>query len=119
MTALFRPLARLLLWLTTVAIPVFIAACYGAPYRYSKTGKVIDAESEDGIDGIQVTCVEGDYETSMAYTGPDGVFWLSYDAPCDALRIEDVDGEDHGGVYLPRTVPFDEDCAELTVELHH
>ena len=113
-----RTIARFFLWLVTAAIPVVIAACYGMPYKYSKSGHVIDSETKEGIQGIQVTCVVNDSDYSMAYTYEEGAFVIEYDADCDALRVEDVDGEDNGGTYLPRTVAFCKDCQDITIELH-
>ena len=34
-----RWISKLLLFLVTVALPVFIAACYGAPQRYTRADK--------------------------------------------------------------------------------
>ncbi len=113
-----RLIAKFFLWLISVAIPVVIAACYGAPFAYSKTGKVVDSETKEGVNGIQVACLLDGYEQDVAYSWEDGTFWIHYDAPCDSLHLEDVDGEDNGGYYEPRTVPIDEDCEELVVELH-
>ena len=113
-----RIIAKFFLWLVTCAIPVVIAACYGMAYRYSKTGHVIDSETKEGIQGIEVTCLVGSDEHSMTYTGEDGYFWLEYDVRCDKLRIDDVDGEDNGGLYVGRTVDFCKDCEDITIELH-
>lgn len=110
-------ISKFFLWLIGVAIPVVIAACYGAPYGFSKSGKVIDSDSKSGINNIQVSCLSSGVEQDMAYTGSDGSFWLNYDY-CDELKIEDIDGEENGGTYLPRTIPFCEECEDLTIELH-
>jgi hypothetical protein len=110
-------LSKFFLWLMGVAIPVVIAACYGPMYSYSKSGKVLDSDSKEGINNIQVSCLSGGTEQDMAYTNRDGTFWLTYDY-CDELKVEDIDGEDNGGIYLPRTIPFDPDCVDLTIELH-
>ena len=37
-----RKVYRVLLYLVTLAVPVFIAACYGPSYRYRSGGKVAD-----------------------------------------------------------------------------
>lgn len=113
-----RTLAKFFLWLIGIAIPVVIAACYGMPARFSKSGKVIDSVTKQGIEGIQVTCVDGwglSYDaTAHAYVG--GEFTLWYDDPCSELRLEDIDAEANG-LYQPRAVPFCHECESLTIEL--
>jgi hypothetical protein len=115
--SLHKLLARFFLWLIGVAIPVFIAACYGMPYAYTKHGRVVDRETQVGIEGIQVSCVRGgqDYSTVQSWGG--GSFDVDYDVPCDELRLTDVDGEANGGEYLEKTVPFCDSCPEMVVEL--
>ena len=113
-------LAKFLLWLIGTAIPVFIAACYGAPYYWNtKSGQVIDSDSKEGIGGIQVTCIDSYGNAGdVSYSYEDGAFTVSYGQPCDHLLLEDVDGPDNGGQYVRRSVPFDEECEDLTIELH-
>lgn len=113
-------ISKLLLFMLGLITPVFIAACYGAGYMYSKTGRVIDSETSQGIDNIQVTCIRNgaNYYSDQYYSYADGTFYVEYNTACDQLRFEDIDGEANGGFYEPRTIPFNEDCEELTVELH-
>lgn len=106
---------RCMLWLLGVAIPVFLAACYGMPYRFSKTGKVVDRATGDGIYGLKVSCPANGYSQSD-YTNPDGSFTLFYDTPCERLEISDTDGDDNGR-YQDKAVPFCDECAEQVVEL--
>jgi hypothetical protein len=113
-----RLVARCFLWLLTVAVPVVIAACYGPMYRFSKSGKVIDSQTKEGINNIQVTCLRNGYEQDVAYSLTTGQFDIYYDAACDELLFEDIDGEENGGTYVQRTVEFCEECPEMTVELH-
>jgi hypothetical protein len=108
-------IAKILLWIIGVAIPVVIAACYGMPYKFSKTGKVVDAETKAGIDGIQVTCVQGGQDEDVAFTY-SGDFTLWYDIPCDTLQIKDVDGAQNGE-YQDREIEFCESCDTLSIEL--
>jgi hypothetical protein len=112
-----RTIARFLLWILTSAIPVFLAACYGAPYGYSKNGRVIDSESKEGISGIKVICSENGNDWNYSYSWTDGYFNVDYDVPCDKLVLVDEDGLENGGFYPRRVVPFDEDCDEITVEM--
>lgn len=114
-----RLLAKMILWLMQVAIPIVIAACYGAPFRYSKSGKVIDSETRAGINGIRITCLENGNDWNTSYSFSDGHFDVFYDVPCEYLRFTDEDGPENGGHYAERLVPFDEDCPEITVELDH
>jgi hypothetical protein len=111
-----RIIAKFFLWLITVAIPVVIAACYGPLYKYSKSGKVVDSETQEGINGIQVSCMVGGSPWDVTYSDPQGEFLLMYDRPCDELQLEDVDG-DQNGRYLTTTAPFCEDCTTIAVEM--
>jgi hypothetical protein len=111
-----KPIAKFLLWLIGVAIPVFIAACYGLPARFSKSGKVIDSESEQGIDNIQVTCLVNGKEEYVTNSYDNGNFTLWYNTPCDKLSFEDVDGENNG-LYQARTMTFCQECESVTVEM--
>lgn len=111
-----RLVARMFLWLIQVAIPIVIAACYGAPFRYSKSGHVIDANTKEGIDGIRVTCLENGNDWNNTYTYNSGYFEVYYDIPCDYLQFTDEDGPENGS-YRNRTIEFDQDCPDLTVEL--
>lgn len=112
-----RTLKRALLWIVGTAIPITIAACYGVAYRFSKSGRVVDAATSVGITGVEVTCLVNNAEESLAYSGADGGFELSYDKVCDEVRAADVDGAENGGTYAAKTVAFDEDAAELVIEL--
>ena len=118
-----RLVARFFLWLIGVAIPVFIAACYGAPYRFSRYGWVKDRTTRSGINGIEITCLIDGQPQSSTFSRDDdecgpgedcepGWFEIDPDVPCDELRLRDVDGMDNGGQYETRTVPFP--AAELS-----
>lgn len=111
-----RLIARFFLWLLGIAIPIFIAACYGPPARFSKSGKVIDSESKQGVDGIEVSCLLGDQAEDITTTYGGGDFLLYFNTACDQLRFDDVDG-DQNGVYQSRTIPYCSDCQDITVEL--
>lgn len=103
-----RLLAKPFLWLLTSAIPVFIAACYGAPMEggeaeKSVAGRVLSALNGSGISGIRVSCMvpgaEGPEVYDQAYSeGADGEFllWTSEYSPCETLLFEDVDGAENG-----------------------
>jgi len=113
---LSRMVCRFFLWLIGVAIPVFIAACYGMPYQYTKQGRVIDRQTQGGIGHIKVSCVQSGQTSTTTYTDAQGQFILDYDIPCDELQVTDVDGADNGA-YQQRAVPFCDDCPEIVVEL--
>jgi hypothetical protein len=127
-------LARPLLWLLTTAIPVFIAACYGAISECGITGPDSDADSDsDGdadapdkwsfrgtvrsaVDGavipyIRVSCgifgMAGAEIFDATYTTSAGAFelWYSTTTPCDFLRFEDQDGPLNGS-FAAKEIPF-------------
>jgi hypothetical protein len=129
-----KRLAKPLLWLLTTAIPVFIAACYGAPAcltnggdgdgdsddDYEDTdpvtvfgfrGRVVSALSSVAIPYLRVTCgalgTEGAETVDTTYTKPDGSFELWYPDvfPCDFLRFEDADGALNGS-FVAQEIPF-------------
>ena len=110
-------LEKVFLGLMTAVAPVYIACAYGSPFNYDKQGMVVDAETKEGIPGIEVTCLVADQETSTAVSSQDGSFVLSYDEPCELVRCVDVDGEDNGGLYQTRLVPVDENADSWTVEM--
>jgi len=109
--------SRFLLWLIGVAIPVFIAACYGMPYQYSKRGRVVDRQTQEGIPNIMVTCVRAGNDQFSIPSWDDGRFELSYDLPCDDVRLTDTDGVDNGGEYKQRVVSFCDTCGDIVVEM--
>jgi len=45
-----RWIAKILLFLVTVALPVFIAACYGPSQRYTKDGRAVGPRPGQVID---------------------------------------------------------------------
>jgi hypothetical protein len=118
--------ARFLVRLITVAIPVFIAACYGPAYRFLKRGRVLDKASHEGISDVQVTCLRGTLEEGRDWSmSPDGAFTIGYDQPCTSLNAHDTlkDYPADAGVgsrtarYADTTVPFNESAEEVVVEM--
>jgi hypothetical protein len=126
-------IAKPFLWLVNCAIPVFIAACYGAYYEdgmfggeheVRATGKVNSAVTGQGVADIHVSCVrdgaDGGLTLDATYSLPgDGAFelWYLEGEPCDTLRFEDLDGLDNDGLFATLEVPFDETLPETVVEL--
>ncbi len=110
-------LEKMFLGLMTAVAPVYIACAYGSPFSYHKDGRVVDAETKDGIEGIEVTCVRSNQDAFTVTSQADGSFMLSFDDPCDELRCMDVDGEDNGGLYQTREVPYDVEADTFTVEM--
>jgi hypothetical protein len=128
-----RLLARPLLWLLTTAIPVFIAACYGAPGDFggdaglvpekSVAGRVLSALTGSGIPYIRVSCLISGYEGletyDETYSRPDdGAFelWSSEYTPCEILRFEDVDGGENGA-FQTLELSYADDGQEVIAEL--
>ena len=130
-----RLLAKLILWLLTTAIPVFIAACYGAPMdgmwdddagpdpEKSVAGRVLAALTGSGIPYIKVSCLVSGYDGlevyDDTYSAPgDGAFelWASQYTPCEVLRFEDVDGAENG-TFQPKDVEYVDNGLDVVVEL--
>jgi len=138
--------AKPLLWLLTTAIPVFIAACYGAPGYICGYGSDGDTDYDDDTDEphvghlqsfrgrvnaaltavaipfIRVTCgglgMSGEEVVDKTYSKPDGSFelWHSDVVPCDFLRFEDVDGAFNGS-FASKEVDFDNAIQDDVYEL--
>jgi hypothetical protein len=115
MKKVVRSVARFLLWIVTGAVPFVIAACYGVMYSFSRSGRVVDAVTHQGIEGIQVTCRIGGMSGSVTSSWTDGNFLLDYDQPCDEVQFVDVDGAANGS-YQATTVPFPA-SGDLLVEM--
>ncbi len=114
-----RFVAESLLWLTGLVMPVFIACGYGSPYKYSRRGQVIDAETRAGLKGIQVSCLlSGNVTHSTTRSQSDGSVDLEYDKPCESVRGDDTDGDAGGGLYQSTTVPFPA-AGEFLLEMRH
>lgn len=101
-----RALARLALWLGALGVPFTIACAYGMPVEYTKSGKVVDADTHEGIEGIQVTCLGGGVERGSALSGADGSVAIetATEDECDTYEAEDVDGAANGS-YQPASLP--------------
>ncbi|HEY3446880.1 MAG TPA: hypothetical protein VGK67_10975 [Myxococcales bacterium] len=102
-----RALARVAMWLGTFGVPFVIACAYGVPVTYSKTGKVIDADTHEGITGIQVTCKRAGAADVVSTTtvGGDVILDTGSEQPCDTYEALDVDGDANGGRYAPASLP--------------
>ena len=109
-------IAKFFLWLLSIAIPVFIAACYGPSVKYSKSGKIIDGQSRLGVQGIQVTCMVNGRVEDTAISEVNGDFIIWYNTPCDELHFKDVDGVSNGQ-HPDQTETFCKDCPSIDVEL--
>jgi len=126
-------LAKPLLWLLTTVIPVFIAACYGAPMdddwdggsdpEKSIAGRVLSALTGSGIPYIKVSCLISGYGGQEVYddtySAPDdGAFelWSSEYTPCEVLRFEDVDGADNGA-YQTLELNYVDDGQDVIAEM--
>lgn len=108
-------IARFLVWILAVAVPVVIAACYGMPYRYVR-GRVVDARTQKGIKGIEVTCMRGGEAADSMYTWEDGGFEVGGIDSCDEVLARDIDGVDNGGIYAEKTAPVQGD-SYVSIEL--
>lgn len=94
------------------AIPVVIAACYGP--MYDVQGRVNDSKTDEGITGIEVTCINYDDLTTpsidegeelVTYTRAGGYyeFEKTSTGSCAVVKLRDVDDTENG-VYLRKTV---------------
>ena len=110
-----KSVKKLLLGIITAAIPVVIAACYGPVYRME--GMVKDADTQEGIEGIRVTCINYDdrstpeYDGQFATTKTNISGYYSFDGSggrCDIMRFKDIDGMKNG-FYDKETVIVEEE----------
>jgi putative lipoprotein (rSAM/lipoprotein system) len=124
-----KTFARLGLKLLTLFVPVTIAACYGGPVRFSACGKIVDAQSQAPIAGVEVRCTDGTTTgtPSFSYAGEpvngwsSGDFCADADTPsqCTSLLFTDVDGATNG-TYQTKTVAVPDDAssqADMAIEL--
>ncbi|MCU0662059.1 MAG: hypothetical protein MUC50_07005 [Myxococcota bacterium] len=111
---------KAILALFTAVFPVFIAACYGMPAGDFVDGAV-KSSSGTPIPNILVRCLKRGVEQDATYTmGEDGSFVLGPfedSPPCDELSFEDVDGEENGGSFAQKKIPFDDvEYLEVTLD---
>jgi hypothetical protein len=86
-----KRLASIALRVVALGIPMIIAACYGMPARFSRSGKVIDQESHDSIQDIKISCMDkSGTATDYTNSGTEGSWYLYYDVACDHLDAEDT-----------------------------
>jgi hypothetical protein len=124
--------ARLLLRLVVMAIPVVIAACYGIPYRFSRGGKVLDRQTRQGVEGISVTCLGANGESFEDHSDAQGQFVLHYDERCEVLELEDTlsgtlpeggpsnpagTGPQRTERYRSETIPFPDGDGDMQLEI--
>lgn len=119
-----KTVKRLLLSLITATLPVIIAACYGV--YYTVTGKVIDADTEEGLGEITITCnycSEYDKDTAECsesqtiagtVTNSNGYYELDVDN-CDIITATD-DNED-GIQYEEKAIQTTPGQTDITIEL--
>lgn len=120
-----RIVADYILKAITLGVPVFLAACYGAPYQqasYSqrRVGKTIDKDTKAPIPGLRVSCVTiedaGPQVTATASSGADGRFQLNAIEACNTIKVEDVDGAANGSYATKEVAPTSQDT-DLTIEM--
>jgi len=120
-----------------LAVVLLGAGCEDAvPFHFSKTGRVVDAITGQGLVGIEIQCMvekrdcdddcdcghcdcdcDVEYkEHSKTYSARDGYFYVPYDEPC-ILFIKDIDEQRNAGQFGERQVEFCSDDNELLVEL--
>jgi len=116
MRKVVRNVARFLLWIVTGVTSFAIAACYGVMYGFQRAGRVTDAVTHEGIDGIQVNCILRGRVHSGTSSYDGGRFYLDYDNECDEVEFLDLDGPANG-TYLDQRVPFPSGDDDIVVEL--
>jgi hypothetical protein len=95
-------LRRFLLGVATLAAPVLVAACYGPPMGYMRTGRVIDPVTRKGISHVQVSCNGRTVETA-----DDGGYVI------EARACQDLVFTDTAGAHQAVTKPVDAVPGEL------
>lgn len=115
---------KIILALFTGVFPVFIAACYGPAANFGPPDSfegIVRDPAGNPIPDILVRCMDGEDEVASTYTmAGDGAFQLPglYDDPCETLIFEDVDGEENGGTFAPKSIELDGvEYFEVTLEL--
>ena len=82
-----KNLSRIVLKLVLLGIPMVIAACYGMPL-YMKNGRVVDADTKEGLDDIKIKCVGGVKFKGSDISSGDGRW--SVDCDGTSLELEDT-----------------------------
>ena len=114
--------SRILMGLMGTVVPVIVAACYGMQEGWNvliqMSGRVVDKDTQQGIPGLRVACMQGEHVARFTMTGSQGHFQLAdYDLYCDEVLIQDVDGPDVNGSYVDTVVPFVSSESEQVFEL--
>ena len=84
-----KRLASIALKVVALGIPMVIAACYGMPARFSRSGKVIDQDTHDPLSDIKVSCMDKSGNAADIAVSDGGDWLLYFDAACDHLEAED------------------------------
>ena len=88
--------------LAVLGCTTMVTACYGVPYNdYRVQGKVVDAQTEEPIQDIQITVAPQDgTPLPSTSTNSNGIFvvYSYFDIPPSGYTIEctDIDGELNG-----------------------
>lgn len=120
-----QKLAKFFLWLLTLVVPVFIAACYGPSQRYTRggqpqraaNGRVVQRDTGQALAGIAVNCLQAGRIALIGSSAADGSYTLFDPYACDRLVFEDRDGPANHGRHVSRMVTFDPDAPPATVVL--
>jgi hypothetical protein len=112
-----RRISRLFLKVVTLAVPVFIAACYGIAYSFSQRGKVLDRDTKKGIADLRVECRStSDAITDMTHTAWDGTFQLYAQSETACTTIAVLDDRNTSKPYASTTVKSNS-ATDLTIEV--
>lgn len=81
---------------------------YGTPYAdFEIKGRVLESSRSQPVQGLQVSSEDANYGTPSVTTDAEGRFTLAgsfFPSKTMRITVEDVDGDENGGLFSPSTV---------------
>ncbi len=81
---------------------------YGTPHAdFEIKGRVLESSRSQPVQGLQVSSEDANYGTPSVTTDAEGRFTLSgsfFPSKTMRITVEDVDGDENGGLFSPSTV---------------
>ena len=120
---------RFFLWMLSLLVPVFIAACYGPPQRYRSgggvdhhgprpdlQGRVVEAGTQQALANIDVFCIDRSQQVLFrAATDTAGHYRIPGHIACTNLQF----GDGQHARYKPLSIPvvtLDPDTAQVSLD---